>query len=348
MEKCYYKCTPVEIIQLILKYLDNKSLRLLMSTCRFFARLIKLVSTMPDETFEDLFQINPSINLLRMYLHETPDIREIQLVNILLAALTNYHYSIILEIIKKMNVPDKILNILERRLHTPFFCWPTEIQFYPDQYMQIMLMTILNADRLDIFKFLVKIPDCHNKAELLIYLTTYGLIAEGNFLVKMAYHNEYATLKYLAANNTKYYSLILGFHFESIYRAALLGGHLDLSRDLLSTLNFIPYEIIFHNITACLLRGNHIDKYMEFVKSVLPDIRKTYFKKLSFELIFNANKNNIIMPPVTLATFEFCMKEFKWPAKIPDMNMKCYIGVASIEIYQKYLKDEIKETDWKG
>ena len=48
-------------------------------------------------------------------------------------------------------------------------------------------------------------------------------------------------------------------------------------------------------------------------------------------------------PKISLATFEYGIKEFSWPASIPK---KGYIGLLDTAIYEKYLTDETSETSW--
>jgi hypothetical protein len=108
----YLQHTPIEIINLILSHIHYRYLKLFMQTSRFFAKVTtRFIKARPEliigtiDTFEDLFQINPSADFLKMCSNEMStamglSILEKQLTNLILAALVIQNKYAFLEIMK--------------------------------------------------------------------------------------------------------------------------------------------------------------------------------------------------------------------------------------------------------
>jgi hypothetical protein len=170
----YLQHTPIEIINLILSNTPDRYLKLFMQTSRFFAKITTgYIKARPKfiigtiDTFENLFQINPTADFLKICSNEISaamglQIQEKQLVNLILAALIIQSKCAFMEIIKKrtrLYVVDIYYEnrlTLEKQFSIPFIDWTNipimfpwgftdVVPFY--RYKKIMCTTILNADR---------------------------------------------------------------------------------------------------------------------------------------------------------------------------------------------------------
>src|ERR1700679_1765409 len=90
---------PMEIIKISLSYLSFRSLQFLMTTNKFFGCLIKKIPICIDDKFEDIFLDTPTETFLVRHL-EGP-LSDIQMTNLVLAALVSQKNHLIPAIIKK-------------------------------------------------------------------------------------------------------------------------------------------------------------------------------------------------------------------------------------------------------
>jgi hypothetical protein len=131
-------------------------------------------------------------------------------------------------------------------------------------------------------------------------------------------------------------------------RCALYGGNWDIFCKLLQS--YLPH--IFKNdfvsyhktITICLLRGNHVTKYQKYLSMInknrshttIPNVYEVYDYNMRVSDIFtNQSANHISLPKLSLGTFEYYLRQFNLEGGLP--NSDCHIGIAAIEIYEKYL-----------
>lgn len=235
-------CVPVDVIKIILAHLPHRCRQSLLSTCRYMGHLITTVYRrtikLSDSTFEDVYLINPTENLLSECL--TSHIGEIQMTYLILAAIVNGHKCLISSIIKKMfnnnwypivYIESDFQNIdkmflfdsceteYPKNLCNPFFNYR--------RYKQIILTSLVRTNRFDLYKFFVQKPIV-NKADLFMHLADFYFFLTLEDLALMSYRNEYITLYKLNIKNLRYKNMMIGAECSRLWFAALLGGNLDL------------------------------------------------------------------------------------------------------------------------
>jgi hypothetical protein len=366
----YLQHTPIEIINLILSNTPDRYLKLFMQTSRFFAEVTtRYIKARPEfiigtiDTFEDLFQINPSADFLKMCSNDmlyTRETYQTRVANLILASLVIQNKHAFMEIMRNSTrwyMADMYHSwpALEKQFSIPFIDWKdistTYLSGFTDVipfscYKKIIFTTILNADRLDVFKYLLAPPIPETKSELLILLANHNFMVDEDYLLQMTYRNEYDSLKYLYANNKGYCKMISDNHYKVLIYASL-GGHLDLTTWILSIgrngSNDYIFGIAVTKAIECFLRCNHVDKYTELITSHPTWPNHLQSNDFSFESVITANVDHTRYPavtfmnvqPVSLATFDFCLKEFGWSTEI--LHSTYHIGLFSTEIYEKYL-----------
>ena len=184
-------------------------------------------------------------------------------------------------------------------------------------------------------------------------LNNCGIIAIDNYIKQMLYTGDNIIVHY--RRNHSYTSEYMRKKIDSNIIYALYGGpdgalrgpdgalrgpdgalrgHLNL---FLECLKYQNKQIQHYHklVITCLLRYNHTEQYKAYSSMMRTDPHYRLVKRhIGFKNIFVNFPANIILPLLSLSTFEFCVQEFGLLPCIPKSAE--YTNIASLECLEKY------------
>ena len=357
---------PTELIVYILSYVDGDSLFQTIQVCRRFGLIVtKIIKEAEhDDMYGHLFKIKTlSLETLRLYFRKIETIDNSKIANLMLAAFTSNQNMFISEMIGNMeNIDKKFIFRMSILKDNKFF----KTNWFNDnallnsisqsdinlgskfinfrKCLKIWFSIIISADQFDTLYQMY--PFCPTKKYVALdylrvfqsNLTNYDTVKITNYIKKMMYSGE-ILIHYEHNLHTASPTCDKMHRFASY---ALYGGHLN--HFMKHTMHGYRYVIngqirnCHRLIITCLLRHNHVDSYRQYAEKFQSD---PYFQIIRRHIGFaNILVNfpvidSIMLPQLSLATFEFCIKEFGLPAKLPNSNY--YVNIVSPTVCQKYL-----------
>lgn len=350
----------------IFYHLDGTSLFKSMQVCRLFARIINkiIINAEHNDTLKHLFQIATlSIDTMRKYSQQISAFNDGQIAGLILAACVHNHFDFISSIVSeiarfrpmtKESQREQQLKNAYYEIYFEFIFFNNFFDLIPhealvelgkmvclENYLDTWFVMISNGDRIDIID---RMYDLDHLIKYKIFDRIYNIVSDtGTANVELNIKNAMYTGE---VNIFDHYRIMCADEIPSYINDkmdefmvyTLYGGHVQLFVDMVhyKSANIQNY---YKHIIVCLLRCNHIDHYQIFLSTVTDPYFQVINQNIGLNDIFISLPaiDTIVLPRLSLTTFEFCMKNFGIEAKLP--NCAKYTTIASDEICQKYLSD---------
>lgn len=370
-----------DVVVHMLSFVDAESLLQSMQINKFFARIINKIikDAIRNDINCCLFRIKSlSVAILRKYLQQIND--ETKLPDLMLAAFLSNNADFVSEIIdahiklQKITMGTLYFDFCTSHFyhHNVFFNFITNAVKHPvfidfRNYFEAWIVLILNAGRIDVIDQMyprdltlsdINQSNCIKKYQIFSHVhfnydrlrfTSYhspgrnlndcGVAAIDNHIKQMLYASDTAIFHY--RQNYTYIPEYIRQKIDSNIMYALYGGDFNL---FLACLKYQGKKIQHYHklVITGLLRYNHTEQYKAYSLMMRTDPHYRLVKRhIGFKNIFVNFPANIILPLLSLSTFEFCAQEFGiWPC-IPKSAE--YTNIASLECLEKY---SVRNYSW--
>ena len=338
--------------RIICNHLDNRSIHTFGLTCKTNQQLIKEYNINLDADYADIFEIpGLSLDFLKAHLNKiSARYNRTALANLMLATYVSKHSDFISEIM--MIAIGSKYNTMNKDLQENFsyafssidkfftYLWDPNIVIYFDSrfFIKTIYGTILCAGKLEILNGIY--PDSpKTDIELVSYFAAkIYLSVSWEQIIKMIRMNKVSLSAHCFKN-----SLWCGqiFSSDTMFELFINVIHMNLMNLFEYLLEYLDRynndEITFGSkILIYILRSNRLDVYNKYKYR----FRYVRTQTINMEDVFYQDFSCIStkIAPMTLATFEFAVKEFGWAARISKKY--AHSDKITTEIYEKYLKDE--------